>query len=64
MDEKLERMADMMGDGCNTVNPAAYCDTSGADKVNTKLIKQIFDDQVIIVGGIIAIVIVLIYQLL
>ena len=36
MDEKLERMADMVGEGCNTVNPTAYCDTSEADKVRLR----------------------------
>ena len=33
MEEKLERMTEMMGDGCNTVTPSGYCDTSEADKV-------------------------------
>lgn len=33
MEEKLERMTEMMGDGCNTVAPSGYCDTSEADKV-------------------------------
>ena len=33
MEENLDRMTDMMGDGCNSVNPAAYCDTSSAEKV-------------------------------
>ena len=33
MEEKLERMTEMMGDCCNTVTPSGYCDTSEADKV-------------------------------
>ena len=33
MEEQLERMTEMMGDGCNTVTPSGYCDTSEADKV-------------------------------
>lgn len=36
MEEKLERMTEMMGDGCNTVTPSGYCDTSEADKVFTE----------------------------
>ena len=35
MEDKLEMMSELVGDGCNTVNPATYCDISnvGADKV-------------------------------
>jgi len=36
MEEKLERMTEIMGDGCNTVTPSGYCDTSEADKVFTE----------------------------
>ena len=36
MEDKLEMMSELVGDGCNTVNPATYCDISnvGADKVS------------------------------
>ena len=32
----MEMMSELVGDGCNTVNPATYCDISnvGADKVS------------------------------
>ena len=33
MEAKLDRMTEMVGDGCNTAIPSSYCDTSGADKV-------------------------------
>ena len=38
MEDKLEMMSELVGEGCNTVNPATYCDISnvGADKVVTK----------------------------
>ena len=37
MEDKLEMMSELVGDGCNTVNPATYCDISnvGADKVGS-----------------------------
>ena len=39
MEDKLEMMSELVGDGCNTVNPATYCDISnvGADKVGYKV---------------------------
>jgi len=36
MEDKLERMTEMMGDGCNSAIPSSYCDTSSTDKVFTE----------------------------
>ena len=33
MENKIERMTDMISDGVNNLNPSAYCDTSSAEKV-------------------------------
>ena len=39
MEVKLDRMTEMVGDGCNTAIPSSYCDTSGADKVGEGLLS-------------------------
>ena len=39
MEVKLDRMTEMVGDGCNTAIPSSYCDTSGADKVGQGLLS-------------------------
>ena len=33
MENKIERMTDMISDGVNNLNPSAYCDMSSAEKV-------------------------------
>ena len=38
MENKIERMTDMISDGVNNLNPSAYCDTSSADKVYNLLV--------------------------
>ena len=45
MEAKLDRMTEMVGDGCNTAIPSSYCDTSGADKVGEGLLSTYYKNQ-------------------